>query len=81
MKLSPCFIIEDSAMDQSTFIFLAYNNIDNGGVEQPQLVTLDIVSVSDIQEENHKIALERVNIIKHALVVNTSQILGGRINV
>lgn len=76
-SLIPQFIIEDSRLSDATVIYLSYPALGPDGLEYPILLPLDCISVSDNQEENHKIAIEQAQKIKHAIMISTSQIIGG----
>lgn len=70
------FIIEDSNKDCCVFIYLSYSFLGHDGEETPYLQIIDCISISDNQQENHRIALGRVQKIKKAVIMSTSQVLG-----
>jgi hypothetical protein len=72
------FVVEDCSIDNSSIIFLIHPILDHCGQEHINLLAIDVISVSDVQCENHRIALERVEAIKHAKIVNTSQVGYGK---
>ena len=77
----PFFIVEDSRDAASSIIYLVYKSLSFKGTECVVLMQLDTISISDVQAENHKIAVERLVEIKHGDIISTSQILGGRTDV